>query len=214
MFGCSALTTLIGQVLSIGGAIQQKVLDNVFILLLYMESKKVRQSLTEGLMLSLEGSDLMRQEYLQMIKDMCSLKKGMADVPLDYDKVLNAIKKITELDFTNEQHVKRLETNAFTYLIVHLLKNEEFSVRDYAQHAFSHILPALDAKVFRQCEIQIISYIKQNNDELVLKTVLAAFKSMISHATAKDLHQSVSFHLEPLLLANQNDDFFSQILSM
>ena len=29
---------------------------------------------------------------------MCALKKGMADVPLDYDKVLIAIKKITEID--------------------------------------------------------------------------------------------------------------------
>ena len=183
-------------------------------MLLYMESRKARQSLTEKLQVALDGSGVMRKEYLQMIKDMCSLKKGMADVPLDYDKVLSAIKKITELNLTDEKLVTRLEINAFTYLIVHLLKNDEFSVRDFAQHAFSHILPALDAKVFRQCEVQIISYIKQNNDELVLKTVLAGFKSMISLATEKKLEQSVSYHLGPLLFTNQSDDFFSQILSM
>ena len=45
-----------------------------------------------------------------------------------------------------------LEVNSLTYNIVYLLKNEEFSVRDYAQHAFTHILPSLDEKVFRLCE--------------------------------------------------------------
>ena len=80
---------------------------------------------------------------------MCALKKGMADVPLDYDKVLLAIKKITEIDIMDEENISKLELNALTYVIVHLLKSDEFSVRDFAHHAFSHLLPALDAKVFR-----------------------------------------------------------------
>ena len=37
---------------------------------------------------------------------MCALKKGMADVPLDYDKVLKAIKKITELDLSADRKIK------------------------------------------------------------------------------------------------------------
>ena len=124
-------------------------MDSVFLMLLYMESRKARQSLTDRLVSAISDQKLFRKEWLECIRDMCALKKGMADVPLDYDKVLLAIKKITEIDIMDQEKISKSELNALTYVIVHLLKSDEFSVRDFAQHAFSHLLPALDAKVFR-----------------------------------------------------------------
>ena len=80
---------------------------------------------------------------------------------------------------SKQNALQPLEVNVITYNILHLMKNEEFSVRDYASHAFAHILPILDLKVFRLCELQIINYIKQIHDELILKTILTAFKVLI-----------------------------------
>ena len=82
--------------------------------------------------------------------------------------------------------MKPLEINALTYSILHLLKNDEFSVRDYAQHAFGHLLPLLDAKVLRLCEQHLINCVKLIHDELVLKSVLAAFRALIQQAKEKD----------------------------
>ena len=75
-------------------------------MLLYMESRKARQSLTEKLLIALSDQNTFDKEYLEIIRDMCALKKGMADVPLDYDKVLKAIKKITELDLSTNRRIK------------------------------------------------------------------------------------------------------------
>ena len=75
--------------------------------------------------------------------------------------------------------MRPLEVNALTYNLLHLLKSEEFSVRDYALHAFGLLLPLLDENVFRLCELHIINCTKLVHDELVLKSILAAFKTLI-----------------------------------
>ena len=167
-----------------------------------------------GLERSLQTSDCVSTATLSWIKDMNCIKKGLADAPLDFDKVLSAIKNVTEIGQAKEP-LKPLEVNALTYNILHLLKSEEFSVRDYASHALAHLLPLLDEKVFRLCELQIIDYTKLIHDELILKSILAAFKTLIQQAVAKDFQNTVSFSLQPLLFSNQGDDgFFTQILSM
>ena len=38
------------------------------------------------------------------------------------------------------------------YNIVFLVQSHEYSVRDYAQHAFEKLLPAADEVTFKKCE--------------------------------------------------------------
>lgn len=66
-------------------------------MMLSMESRKARESFTEGLegVLSLTGR--IKDEVLAVIKDMNKVKKGMADVTLDYEKVLGALEKTNDL---------------------------------------------------------------------------------------------------------------------
>lgn len=66
-------------------------------MLLTMESKKARESFTEGLEAVLSQTGILKPEILLAIKDMNSTKKGMADVTLDFEKVLAALETITKL---------------------------------------------------------------------------------------------------------------------
>ena len=63
-------------------------------MLLHMESRKARQQLTVGLEKALQTSGCVSPATLSWIKDMNCIKKGLADVTLDYDKVLGAIKNV------------------------------------------------------------------------------------------------------------------------
>jgi hypothetical protein len=75
------------------------------------------------------------------------VKKGTADIDFDLDKVLNAIKHITKL-----QILQHLDQKLVLYGVMFLLIHSEFSVREYAQHAITHLLPNLSEKLFNLVE--------------------------------------------------------------
>ena len=107
MFGCQALTVLFEKLQTFKESspeesINEQILNRVFLMLLYMESKKVRQQLTSGLEKALQHSSLISSDTLGWIKNMNVIKKGLADQPLDFDKVLTGIKSITEVDMTKQ----------------------------------------------------------------------------------------------------------------
>ena len=62
---------------------------------------------------------------------MNRIKKGAADLTLDYDSALAAIGEASKLNFSL---LTNIEVQCITYNVLHLLGNEEFSVRDYACH--------------------------------------------------------------------------------
>ena len=111
MFGCQALTVLFEKIQTFKENtpeenVNQQILNRVFLMLLNMESKKVRQQLTGGLEKALQNSCFISSETLSLIKNMNVIKKGLADQALDFDKVLNAIKSITEVDMTKSNAIQ------------------------------------------------------------------------------------------------------------
>ena len=66
-------------------------------MMLIMESKKARESFTQGLEKVLSLNNILNGEVLAIIKDMNRTKKGFADVTLDYEKVLAALEKVDKL---------------------------------------------------------------------------------------------------------------------
>ena len=70
---------------------------------------------------------------------MNRVKKGTADVMLDYDKVIGALQSLNEsLDDSQSEKLLKLssfERSALLFNVLNLLKNEEFAVRDYALHS-------------------------------------------------------------------------------
>jgi len=63
------------------------------------------------------------------IKDMNSIKKGMADLRLDFDKVLGALERVNQFV---EEGLNTTEMSALLFNMLSLVRNDEFSVRDYA----------------------------------------------------------------------------------
>ncbi len=60
---------------------------------------------------------------------MNKTKKGMADITLDFEKVLAALGKVTSLDLAG---LKQTESSALLFNVLNLLLSDEYSVRDYA----------------------------------------------------------------------------------
>jgi len=148
-FGCQSITNLLNKVVEGGSknadfSISVNLLDKIFQMFIEMRSKKVRQKFSEGLLASLSTAEAqtvlsrenstVRKEVLEIVVDLNAVKTGLADIDLDFDKVLGAIQKVTK--DTNLKEMSSLEINLLTYSILFLLTNQEFSVRDYAEHAF------------------------------------------------------------------------------
>ena len=72
--------------------------------------------------------------------------------------------------------------NLLIYSTIHLLRCEEYSVRDYTLHALSKLVPKLELVVFVLCEKQLINYVRNTSDEMILKTILQALKLTTEHA--------------------------------
>ena len=123
MFGCQTITVLFEKLQTSddgtsGTSLSDEILNRVFIMLLHMESKKVRQQLTQGLKRALQSSNLISNETLSWIADINYIKKGLADTTLDFDKVLTAIKNVTEIDqMEKNTAIQPLEIKALTYNI-------------------------------------------------------------------------------------------------
>lgn len=79
------------------------LLDKLFQLFLTLKSLKVRQTLSQGLYDSLQGekmkeiNGLVREEVRTLIVNMNKIKRGLADVEIDYDLAIKSIEKIGEV---------------------------------------------------------------------------------------------------------------------
>lgn len=66
------------------------LLQKIFAIFLDLASKKVRQKLATGLEEVLVGGG-MSTKILALIKDLNKVKRGTADIDLDFDTVLSAV---------------------------------------------------------------------------------------------------------------------------
>ena len=73
-----------------------------------MESRKAREEFTEGLHGVLSESGIIKGDVLEAIKDMNKIKKGFADVTLDYDRVLSALEKINNEYLDKSEKISEL----------------------------------------------------------------------------------------------------------
>jgi len=107
------------------------------------------------------------------------------------------------------------ESSALLFNVLNLLLCDEYSVRDYAQHSVSKLIEIISDQIFLSCEKWILTQIKVNRNELVVKSVLATFKLFIARAKANPIKGCVSGDLYPLIHVQKNEeDFLSNILSM
>ena len=99
-----------------------------------MESRRARETFTEGLHSVLKDFSLLRAEVLSAIQNMNTVKKGMADLTLDYDKVLAALQSVNTIA---SDGLTAPESSALIFNALNLLRSEEYAVRDYALHSVS-----------------------------------------------------------------------------
>ena len=99
--------------------------------------------------------------------------------------------------------------------MLNLLRSEEYSVREYAQHSIMKLVESLNEPAFLACEKWLLTQIKINNNEMVMKSILGTYRFFINMAHASEIEQSVARDLFPLVNTQKNEeDFFTQILSM
>jgi hypothetical protein len=79
MFGCQAITNLLTD------KTDPKIQDRISEMFLSMQSKKAREMLAKGL------HKAYNTEVTKILVDLNTIKKGMADVEYDFDKVLGGI---------------------------------------------------------------------------------------------------------------------------
>lgn len=116
--------------------------------------------------------------------DLNTIKKGLADIDYDFDKVLGGIKAVTEL---NQEQRESGNLNLLCFCILSLLIHTEYSVREYALHALSVLLPSMDEKLFKKAEGFLLQQLKVIRDEMVMRSVLLAVRSLVIQS------QQVSF---------------------
>ena len=136
-FGSKSVTNLIVKV----PAINEQLIDRIYQMFLSLKSIRIRASFSAGLQTSLEKKQtLVKPEVLQTITSLNKLKRGAADMELDYDLVIKTIQGLIEQQDQFSQSLTNLELQAVSYNIIYLLLNEEFSVRDFANHFIKSVL--------------------------------------------------------------------------
>ena len=173
MFACQSICNLLGT----SNEVDTKLIDRVFSMFLDMQSRKARQLLANGLYNTLSSRGYAVSEpILMIVVNLNTVKKGTADIDFDLDKVLNAIKHITKYDSST---MLALDLNLLVYGVLYLLANEEFSVREYSEHALAHLLPNLSEALVKLVERQLVQYIRSIRDEMIMKTVLTSLRSLV-----------------------------------
>jgi hypothetical protein len=142
---------------------------------------------------------------------------------LDYDLVIKTIQGLIESpDFFSKEGLSNLELQAISYNIIYLLLNEEFSVRDFANHFIKSVL--LD-KCFKErpnpsllltIEQTILKALQSRiQDEMVLKTLLDTLRFYIHFLKVTDNQSSIIRQLSPMVnIKDENDDFFAMFLGI
>jgi hypothetical protein len=80
-FGCKSITNLLLKFPGVPP--QPALLDKLFQLFLTLKSLRIRTFLSQGLLLALSGK--MNQDVLETVANLTKLKRGAADLELDYD---------------------------------------------------------------------------------------------------------------------------------
>jgi hypothetical protein len=106
MFGLTAITNLLTPDTDF------KIQERISEMFLQMKSKKGRELLAKGL------DRCFHTEISAILVDLNTVKKGMADVDYDYDKVLGGIQAITKLPM-----VANPAYNVLLYSILALLQH-------------------------------------------------------------------------------------------
>ena len=115
-----------------------------------MKNIRIRNTLAVGLKDSLKGN-ILKSDVLEVIVNLNKLKRGAADLELDYDLIIKTIESLMSNDLSTWN---RLELQGVSYSILYLISSEEFSVRDYAAHFVKNVL--LDNKLRENNYTQMI----------------------------------------------------------
>ena len=87
-FGCKSVTNLITKVPTVSDAL----LDKVYLMFLSLRSLRIRASFSANLHTALENKQkAIRPEVLGTIANLNKLRRGAADMELDYDLVIKTI---------------------------------------------------------------------------------------------------------------------------
>ena len=73
-----------------------------------------------------------------MVCELNTVKRGLADIELDFDVVLAAIQKLND-NLESKKHPyteTHLDKMLVVYNIIYLVIHPEYSVRDFSQHAY------------------------------------------------------------------------------
>lgn len=159
-------------------------MDKILQLFLNLKNIRIRNTLAVGLKDSLKGN-ILKSDVLEVIVNLNKLKRGAADLELDYDLIIKTIESLMSNDLSTWN---RLELQGVSYSILYLISSEEFSVRDYAAHFVKNVL--LDNKLRENNYTQMIQLIEQMikenlskvKDEMILKTVLDITRHYINFA--------------------------------
>jgi hypothetical protein len=93
-FATQAICGLITKIMKASGEYPSiELLQKIFAIFLDLASKKVREKLATGLNEVL-GSGSMSTQGLELIKKLNKVKRGAADIDLDFDTVLKAVEEI------------------------------------------------------------------------------------------------------------------------
>lgn len=158
---------------------------------------------------------------LTLIKNLNKLRRGVADLELDSDNVIVAIKEFIS---HKDQTIGVNDVFAVAYNILYLVANEEYSVREYAEHAFSFLLEKLKGfpvaeqeKLVQLVENQFVGdFLHTVKDELALKTVLICLRHLVVFANEQGIQtRHMVKNLMPLCSPkDETIDFFANCLSI
>lgn len=151
------------------------------------------------------------------------MKRGIADMEIDCDSAIQAIQTFIQGD--RQSSMTSLEVCAVTCSVAYLCKHEEYSMREYAEHALNHIFGCLRTQkedqgalnLVRLLERQFVEvYLVTVRDEMALKTVLRCLRSLI--VFVKEQNLETKYQLDALApLCNPKDenvDFFECFLAI
>jgi hypothetical protein len=91
LFGVQSVTNLIAKIIQGGGQPDEANLKQIFAMFLDLSSKNVREKLTIGLHSVLGNGNGVSDQSLALAMELNTVKRGLADIELDFDIVLTAI---------------------------------------------------------------------------------------------------------------------------
>jgi len=116
-FGCKSVTNLITKL----PAVEDKLVDKIFQLFLSLKSLRIRNSLSIGLQSSLTTRGKINPDVLDIVCNLNKLRRGAADLELDYDSVIKTIQQLIEAQDVLEGILSNIELQAISYSVMFLL---------------------------------------------------------------------------------------------